>query len=150
MCVDGEAGAAGEVITPDDVMGLMEDDVKASDLILWVGISFEQSASTVYFRNVRHWLQEVSGSCAQATFDCHAPQSPQQGLSVCTPMAQVGRGGKDGVLQAVINPSDEAIWNLMTALSNAGESRSLALQQHAPCCIFLPTLRDAVVMVMVI
>ena len=38
-------------------MDLMEEDVQAADLILWVGISFQQSASTAYFRNVRHWLQ---------------------------------------------------------------------------------------------
>ncbi len=37
-------------------MDLMEEDVKRADLILWVGISFQQSASTVYFRNVRKWL----------------------------------------------------------------------------------------------
>lgn len=30
-------------------------------------------------------------------------------------------GRHEGVLQAVINPSDEALWNLMTACSNQGE-----------------------------
>ena len=54
MYDDGE----GEFITPDEVMDLMEDDVKEADLVVWVGISFEQSASTSYFRNVRRWLQE--------------------------------------------------------------------------------------------
>lgn len=48
---------AGEAITPEEVMDLMEEDVKQCDLILWVGISFQQSASTAYFRNVRRWLQ---------------------------------------------------------------------------------------------
>jgi len=45
------------VITPDDVFEVLEADVKAADLILWVGISFEQSASTAYFRRVRSYLQ---------------------------------------------------------------------------------------------
>lgn len=36
-----------------------------ADLILWVGISFQQSASTVYFRNVRKWLA-VRGGLAGA------------------------------------------------------------------------------------
>lgn len=78
--------ADGEYITPDDVMDLMEEDIKEADLILWVGISFQQSASTAYFRNTRHWLQEVSKH--------------------------------EAVVQAVINPSEEALWNVLTALSN--------------------------------
>ena len=44
-CVD-------DVITPEDVFDLMEEDVQQADLVLWVGISFEQSASTAYFRRV--------------------------------------------------------------------------------------------------
>lgn len=79
----------GEYITPDAVMDLMEEDVKGADMILWVGISFQQSASTSYFRKVRHWLQEED---------------------------------KDQrVVQVVINPSDEALWNVLTASSNQGE-----------------------------
>ncbi|KAG7671343.1 hypothetical protein Ndes2526A_g02140 [Nannochloris sp. 'desiccata'] len=81
--------AESEVITPEEVMDLMEEDTKAADLILWVGISFQQSASTAYFRKVRHWLQEA--------------------------------GKSEHVVQAVINPSDEALWNLMTASSNQQE-----------------------------
>ena len=45
------------MITPEDVFEVLEEDVKAADLILWVGISFEQSASTAYFRRVRAYLQ---------------------------------------------------------------------------------------------
>lgn len=78
--------AESEVITPEEVMDLMEEDSKAADLIVWVGISFQQSASTAYFRKVRRWLQEV--------------------------------GRLEDVVQAVINPSDEAMWNLLTACSN--------------------------------
>ena len=44
--------AADDVITPEDVFDLMEEDLKVADLILWVGISFEQSASIAYFRRV--------------------------------------------------------------------------------------------------
>lgn len=40
------------MITPEDVFDIMEEDVQQADLILWVGISFEQSASTAYFRRV--------------------------------------------------------------------------------------------------
>lgn len=82
--------ADSEVITPSDVLDLMEEDVKVCDLILWVGISFKQSASTAYFRKVRNWLREA--------------------------------GRLDKVLQAVINPSEEALWNLVTACSNQRES----------------------------
>eukprot|EP00891_Asterochloris_glomerata_P008300 jgi/Astpho2/8300/Aster-01378 len=44
--------ADDDVITPEDVFDLMEEDLKVADLILWVGISFEQSASIAYFRRV--------------------------------------------------------------------------------------------------
>jgi hypothetical protein len=50
-------GAAADVITPDDVFDVLEEDVRETDLILWVGMSFQQSASTAYFRRVRHYLQ---------------------------------------------------------------------------------------------
>jgi NAD-dependent SIR2 family protein deacetylase len=79
----------GECITPDDVMDLMEEDIKQADVVIWVGISFEQSASTSYFRNVRRWLQEE---------DRHRD-----------------------VPQFVVNPSDDAMWNVLTASSNLGE-----------------------------
>ena len=85
MYDDGE----GEFITPDEVMDLMEDDVKKADLVVWVGISFEQSASTSYFRNVRRWLQE--------------------------------EGRHHAVPQFVVNPSDDALWNVLTASSNQEE-----------------------------
>ena len=42
----------GDVITKDDVFDVMEEDLAAADMVLWVGISFEQSASTSYFRRV--------------------------------------------------------------------------------------------------
>ena len=45
--------AADHVITPETVYERMEDDMATADLVLWVGISFQQSASTQYFRNVR-------------------------------------------------------------------------------------------------
>ena len=75
-----------EFITPDDVLDLMEKDAKSADVILWVGISFQQSASTSYFRRIRRALQEA--------------------------------GRSDTVVQALINPSEETLWNLLTACSN--------------------------------
>lgn len=41
-----------------DLAPLLQDDVVAADMIVWVGISFEQSASTAYFRRVRQMLME--------------------------------------------------------------------------------------------
>ncbi|RMZ55621.1 hypothetical protein APUTEX25_000204 [Auxenochlorella protothecoides] len=81
--------AEGERITPDAVLDVMEGDVKAADVVLWVGISFQQSASTHYFRCVRRWLAEA--------------------------------GRTQACPQAVVNPSDEAVWNLRTASSNLCE-----------------------------
>ncbi|KAL0025490.1 hypothetical protein WJX77_005468 [Trebouxia sp. C0004] len=52
--------AEDDVITPEDVFDIMEEDVQQADLILWVGISFEQSASTAYFRRVRQYLMEAN------------------------------------------------------------------------------------------
>jgi len=85
----------GEYITSDDVLDLMEEDVKKADLIMWVGISFQQSASTSYFRKVRRWLQEEAR--------------------------------QDDVPQIVINPSDDALWNVLTACSNQQELNILEI-----------------------
>lgn len=104
MYDDGEA----ECITPDDVMDLMEEDVKAADLVLWVGISFQQSASTMYFRKARCWIQEA------------------------------GRLGQ--CVQALVNPSDEALFNLRTAMSNQSELR--VLEVLAESDEVLPLLAD--------
>jgi NAD-dependent SIR2 family protein deacetylase len=73
--------ADAEHISPDAVLDALDEDVAAADLILWVGISFQQSASTAYFRRVR----------ARA---------------------------RPGVPQAIVNPSEDARWNLLTACSN--------------------------------
>lgn len=54
-------------------MELMEADVKAADLVLWVGISFQQSASTVYFRKVRCWIQVRGAGWKQRKTGCSSP-----------------------------------------------------------------------------
>ena len=41
---------------------MLEEDVRDADMILWVGISFQQSASTAYFRRVRGYLQVRAAS----------------------------------------------------------------------------------------
>lgn len=43
----------GDCITPEDVFERLDDDLAVADAVVWVGISFEQSASTEYFRKVR-------------------------------------------------------------------------------------------------
>lgn len=45
----------GDCITPEDVWEVLEQDLASADAVVWLGISFEQSASTEYFRKVgRH------------------------------------------------------------------------------------------------
>ncbi len=43
----------GEAITPSgEVWELLRQDLEVTDLLLWTGISFEQSASVDYFARV--------------------------------------------------------------------------------------------------
>lgn len=42
----------GDCITPEDVFERLEEDLEVAGAVIWVGISFEQSASTEYFRKV--------------------------------------------------------------------------------------------------
>ncbi len=49
----------GECITPEDVWDRLNEDLEACDLLLWVGISFEQSASVEYFKRVRQTLVSI-------------------------------------------------------------------------------------------
>ncbi|EFJ51650.1 hypothetical protein VOLCADRAFT_116301 [Volvox carteri f. nagariensis] len=56
----------GDCITPEHVFDVLEEDLKAlhfiilyfqvCDMVVWAGISFQQSASVEYFRRVRHML----------------------------------------------------------------------------------------------
>lgn len=39
-----------EAVTPNEILDLLEDDMADADLVLWVGLSFKQSASVEYFR----------------------------------------------------------------------------------------------------
>lgn len=106
----------GEKITPDEVWERMQDDVQAADLILWVGISFEQSASTMYFRRVRQFLAQADRLASTQ--------------------------------QAIINLSDESLWNLLSACSNTSRLLhpiachlspfTIAQQQMQYRCMVLP------------
>jgi len=77
----------GQLVTQNGVLQLMEDDAAQADLILWLGISFEQSASTAYFRRIR---------------------------------AAASRGGRI-VPMVIVNPEDDAVFNIQTAVSNLDE-----------------------------
>lgn len=66
------------------VLDLMEADALRADAVLWLGISFEQSASVGYFRRVAAALQ---------------------------------RGGRvEHTALAVVNPSDDALFNVQACL----------------------------------
>lgn len=101
--------AQGDAITPGDALDALEEDVVAADAVLWVGLSFEQSATTAYFRRAR------------------------------AAIAGAGRG--DTTLQAVVNPADDAVFNLLSALANVG-SLSL-LDVRAAADDVLPALVEA-------
>ena len=81
---------ADECITPDDVFDVLEEDMREADLLLWVGISFEQSASTHYFRKARECLLRAGR------------------WRHCT--------------QAIVNLSEDAHFNLLSACNNIGEA----------------------------
>eukprot|EP00882_Tetradesmus_deserticola_P016963 GHRQ01018148.1.p1 GENE.GHRQ01018148.1~~GHRQ01018148.1.p1 ORF type:complete len:166 (+),score=83.35 GHRQ01018148.1:1040-1537(+) len=95
----------GDCITPEDVFEQLEDDLAAAGAVLWVGISFEQSASTEYFRKVRHLL--------------------------------ASNGRLEGVVQVIINPSDEAAFNVLSTVSKREDvkvGRGLAEHIKSPPC----------------
>lgn len=56
MLYDDEEGDC--VTESEDLWDLLSEDVSHVDMVLWVGISFEQSASVEYFRKVRTALLE--------------------------------------------------------------------------------------------
>lgn len=101
--------STGECITPDDVFEVLEEDMEEADLILWVGISFEQSASTSYFRKAREFLLRA--------------------------------GRWQSCIQAIINLSEDAHFNLLSACNNIGRSQkhfsspdiNSAALQSMPC-----------------
>ena len=48
-----------EAVTPNEILDLLEDDMADTDLVLWVGISFKQSASVEYFRQALRHLRSA-------------------------------------------------------------------------------------------
>mmetsp|Transcript_5275 Transcript_5275/g.14718 ORF Transcript_5275/g.14718 Transcript_5275/m.14718 type:complete len:358 (+) Transcript_5275:163-1236(+) len=104
----------GDAITPEDVWDIMKEDILAADMILWVGISFEQSASTAYFRKVRTFLMEG------------------------------GRAGE--VKQVILNPSEDAHWNVVSACSNTDDLKIVEVlstgDQILPALVELYESRD--------
>lgn len=57
----------GDCITPEDVFERLDDDLAVAGAVVWVGISFEQSASTEYFRKVRTGCRAVCLRLSHAT-----------------------------------------------------------------------------------
>ena len=89
--------ADSELIMPSEVMDLVEEDAQNADLILWIGISFQQSASLEYFRKVRKFLIDE---------------------------------GKGHIPQAIINPDEDAIFNVFSASNNLENLNLLAVQKE--------------------
>ncbi|KAL0035673.1 hypothetical protein WJX79_007444 [Trebouxia sp. C0005] len=93
--------AEDDVITPEDVFDIMEEDVQQADLIVWVGISFEQSASTAYFRRVRQYLMEgkrqdltrqaIINTTEEAFWNLKSACSNTGAMDVLEPMAPLER-----------------------------------------------------------
>lgn len=52
-----------DLITPEEYEDTLAEDVACADAILWVGISFEQSASVEHFRRARRALQAAGRAC---------------------------------------------------------------------------------------
>lgn len=81
----------GDCITPEDVFERLEADLEVASVVIWIGISFEQSASTEYFRRVRYLLSSM--------------------------------GRLDQVTQVILNPSDEAYFNVASSMSKKEDVR---------------------------
>jgi hypothetical protein len=105
--------AEGDVITHPDVLDALEEDVAAADAVLWVGLSFEQSATTAYFRRAR--------------------------------AAIAAAGRTEATLVALVNPCDDAAFNLVSAVANGGALAGALLDVRATADDVLPRLVERVV-----
>ena len=84
------------MITPEDVFDLMEEDLKVADLILWVGISFEQSASTAYFRRV-----SIQASGKGLVPDMFLSSTPAEQRGCLAYFPEIAQHAHEGLLQDV-------------------------------------------------
>ena len=83
--------------------------LQGADMVLWLGISFKQSASVEYFRRVRSLLQanaSHSNSGGGASGDAQAAASGSRGRVIH---------------QAIVNPSDEPYFNLVSSCCNTDD-----------------------------
>lgn len=109
--------AEGDAITHPDVLDALEADVAAADAVVWVGLSFEQPATTAYFRRAR--------------------------------AAIAAAGRTDATLIALVNPCDDALFNLVSAVANAGALTDALMDVRAAADAVLPALAERVAGVVV-
>lgn len=88
---------------------LFPPPLQGADMVLWLGISFQQSASVEYFRRVRSLLQ------ANASHS-----NSGGGASGDAPAAASGSRGRV-IHQAIVNPSDEPYFNLVSSCCNTDD-----------------------------
>ena len=84
----GEPNHVQQVVVDPGMLELLAEDVSQVDLIIWAGVSFEQSATTQYFKAMQRALVAA---------------------------------GRQATPIAIVNPSNDAIWNIRTAVFNCEE-----------------------------
>jgi NAD-dependent SIR2 family protein deacetylase len=114
------------VITPAAALDLLEECAAAADLVLWVGLSFEQSATAAYFRDVRRALDAAG----------RGPRGGEGGEGTTTATLPAA-------VQAIVNPAAaDAAFNLASACHYADEVG--VLEVAAPADAALPALVAAI------
>ena len=121
------------VITPSEALDLLEEEAAGADLILWVGLSFEQSASAAYFRDVRRSLAAAGRGPRGGEGGSDGGNSDRSASPVAPPP-----------VQAIINPAaSDAAFNLATALHYSDELAAV-LEVALPADAALPQLVAAI------
>ena len=99
-----------EVITPRHALDVLDRDIARAEIVLWIGISFAQSASCEYARRALEVVEHRGG------VDALGPRS---------------ESGSDQRLKRkrkrwhiVVNPDEEAAFNLKSVLGAEHEERN--------------------------
>ena len=123
-------------ITPEDVYDRLEEDCKIADLIIWVGISFEQVLLPMISSSAQQnqpylamYPDHCSSVCVLTVRCCLQSASVEYFRTARRYLMDLNR--LDKVQQAIINPCESASFNLLTAVGNATALRVMKVLMPA-------------------
>ena len=116
LLYDDEEGDLIHDFNHEDLSNLLDEDILSSRIIIWIGISFEQSSSCLHFQNVLSRLLKLYDG--EKSSSCELSKTGSTTDSIVHHEKRTDLGAKRGLPAVyVINPDIENVWfHLQTSI----------------------------------